>query len=275
MLKLPCAPIFVPLFLAGTLLAGCAAEQKAPRTAAETESEAAKAYNEAMVEFFDKNWDYAAIVLAEVRSEYPGTPYAKRAQLRLADVAFRQNRFPEAVAEYRSYIHNHPNDSQIPYARFRVLRSQFLTTGDSLLLPPLEERDLSPVREAYSGLRAFRAAHPNYPEVEELDFMYRSVAGTLARHELYVARFYLGRDELHAAKRRVQYMIRTYGDTGLEPEAIVLLGEIFLKMQEQRQAVALFRHVLKQYPNSSFGAPAREHLRRLETTSRMPASATN
>ncbi len=247
--------------LAACLAAGaCAAEQTEPQTAAEYENHAKRAYEEALVEFLDQNWEYAAQLMQEVRRSYGYTPYARMAELRLADIAFHQESYPEAIAAYKSYAHDHPNDVEVPYARYRVIRAQFLTSGNTVFQPPLEERDLATVRDAYAAIRAFLADYPNYDEQEELKFMFESVSGMLARHELYVARFYMGRGEFQSAVRRVQYALRTYQDSGLEAEGVVLLGEIYLKLKKPKQAEAMFRHALDNYPASAFTVTARRFL---------------
>ncbi len=244
-------------------LPACVAEQKMPETAVEYENRAKQAYEEALVEFLDHNWEFAAQLMRDVRRNFGYTPYARKAELRLADIAFHQEAYPEAIAAYKGFVHDHPNDPEVPYARFRIIRSQYLTSNNNFFQPPLEERDLSAVRDAYASIRSFLADFPDHEESEEIAFMYESVGGMLARHELYVARFYANEDEFHAAMSRVQYAMRTYQATGLEPEAVVLLGEIYLKMKKRKQAVAMFRHVLARYPDSAFTQPALRFLEQL------------
>ncbi len=65
--------------------------------------------------------------------------------------------------------------------------------------------------------------------------MLEMVAGLLARHELYVARFYLARGNFPAAVARCQYALRTYEGSGLEAEAMLLLGETYMKMHKRKQ----------------------------------------
>ncbi len=254
-------------WLALALWAGtaCTTENVEPRTASEYESRAKLAYDAALVEFLDQNWEYAAQLMQDVQRNYAYTPYARMAELRLADIAFRQEKYPEAIAAYKAYAHDHPNDAQVPYARYRVIRSQFLTSSNTVFQPPLEERDLAAVRDAYSAIRAFLADYPNYDEQDELAFMYESVSGMLARHELYVARFYANEDRFDAAIRRVQYAVRTYQRTGMEAEAVVLLGEIYLKKEQPKKAAAMFRHVLEKYPDSAFTIPAKHFLEHIAT----------
>lgn len=255
------------LLLSAIGAAACASDQTEPQTAAEYESRAKQAYDEALIEFLDQNWEYAAQLLGDVRRNYAYSPYARRAELRLADIAFRQGKYPEAAAAYKAYAHDHPNDPEVPYARYRVIRSQFSTSGHSVLQPPLEERDLAAVRSAHTAIRAFSADYPNYDEQVELEFMRASVSGMLVRHELYVARFYTAKDEFRAAMYRVQYALRNYPDSGMEPEGIVLLGEIYLKMKRPQQAEAMFRHVIESYPESAFTTVAQRFLDRLRPSS--------
>jgi outer membrane protein assembly factor BamD len=241
-------------------LAGCVSDAKPPTSSEEYNRHAQEAYEEALREFLDSNWEEAARLMEEVRRNYAYSKYAHQAHLRLADIAFRQEKYPEAIAEYKAYTHDHPQDAEVPYARYRSIRAQFMSSGNSSVQPPLEERDLGSVRDAYESIRAFLADYPDYKEAEELDFMFRSVSGMLARHELYVARFYLRGDRFEAAMARAQYCLRTFAGSGLEPEAVVLLGEVFLKMKQPRRASALFKHVITQYPASPFTITARRFL---------------
>src|SRR5258708_1726545 len=85
--------------------------------------------------------------------------------------------------------------------------------------------------QALVALRALIADYPDSKHTVEMAYMLEVVTGLLARHELYVARFYLGRDNFDAAVARCEYSLTNYQDSGLEAEALVLLGETYLKMK--------------------------------------------
>jgi outer membrane protein assembly factor BamD len=241
-------------------ISACAGDQKEPLTRAEYTHAARKAFREAEREFLAKDYEYARQLMDDVVKNYADTEYARWAQLRLADISFALENYADAATEYKSYAHDHPNDPGVPYARFHAVRAQFEQIDSSIIQPPFEERDLGPAREAYSSARAFLADYPGYERIDELRYIYVSVSGMLVRHELYVARYYLERNEFTAAMRRAQYALRTYADSGLEPEAAVLLGEVYLKMKERAKAEAMFRHVLAAYPDSAFIEPATRFL---------------
>ena len=48
--------------------------------------------------------------------------------------------------------------------------------------------------------------------------------------------------------------------SGLEPEALVLLGEVRMKEKERKKAREAFQKVLSDYPSSPFVLPARRFL---------------
>jgi outer membrane protein assembly factor BamD len=253
--------LYAPLTcLAALALVGCVEEKKPAMTAAEYNDAARRAYDDAMAEYHDRSWEFATQKFTELRRNYPNTRYALLAQLRAADVLYEQSRYPEALSLYKTYISEHPSDGDVAYARFRSIESQVESSTNSVFQPPLEERDLSNVADAYTEIRAFKADFPDYPEQARLRHMLRSVAGMLTRHELYVARFYLRLEHFEAAVRRCQYALRTYEGSGLEPEGIVLLGEIYLKQKREREAQAMFAHVVERFPHSPFVVPAKRFL---------------
>ncbi len=250
------------LALIGPGLIGC--EQQYHAVSAIDYSEKAKRdYEAAMDDFDSKNWESAREKLAEVKRNYGYSRYARLAELRLADADFEQDKFAEATAGYKAFVHDYPNDPEIPYARYKVVMTQYDAVSASFLLPPLEERDLAYVNDAHTSIRAFLNDYPNSDHAPQLAYMQSVVTGLLARHELYVARFYLGRDKFPAAIARIQYSLRSYPDSGLEPEGLVMLAEVYLKTKERKKAREVLELVVTRYPTSPFVVPAKHYLERL------------
>jgi outer membrane protein assembly factor BamD len=135
-------------------------------------------------------------------------------------------------------------------------------SSQSLLLPPLEERDLATVHDALLDSSA-ASGLSGYKHTRGSEYMLEVVTGVLARHELYVARFYLAEGNFKAAVARCQYALRHYDASGLEAEAMVLLGETYMKLKKRKAARAVFRQMLTLYPDSPFSLPARRFLKLL------------
>lgn len=248
----------VPLFASAGM--GCSKNRKEALSAVEYQRRAEAAYNKALEAFHDRDWVGVPLLMGEVKREYAGTRWARLAQLRIADAEYHQGSYPEAVTSYREFLREFPNDSEVPYARYKVAVCQFESRGSTIMAPPLEERDLVNVRDADRSISDFLEDYPNYKKREHLLYMQKWVRGMLARHELYVARYYLDRNKLDAAIMRAEYALANYKQTGLEPEALVLLGETHMKRGEPEEAAGAFQIVLDRYPDSSFTVPARKFL---------------
>jgi outer membrane protein assembly factor BamD len=259
-----------------TLLLACGAAP--PRAALNYTEESRKAYEEAMLEFDGHNWLEAQALFRDIRKKYAFSKYARLAELRIADADFAQDKFVEAVREYRQFIHDHRSDAEeVSYASARVAEAQYHEIGDSFLAPSTDERDQTVILDAYRELRLFLANYPDSKEVPKVRTLLADVTARLIRHELYAARFYLQRDNFDAAVLRIQYAMRTFAgsenantkgttvlgeriDSGMEPEALLLLGEVYLRMKKPREARDAFISLIRDHAASPLVIPAKKYL---------------
>ncbi len=231
---------------AGSL--GCDSFEIGARHATLTYTDDARAgYEEAMTAFRDRNWEDARALLAEVRRLFPYTRYARLAELRLADVDFEQEKFSDAISGYREFAQNHKNDPDVEYSRYRLTKALFADIDDTILLPPAEERDQATTAEAYKELRSFLREFSKSRYRSDVAYMLDVVTGRMARHELYVARYYLKNDNFDAAVARIDFALKTYPGSSLTPEALVLKGETLMKQKRLADARAVFERVVKEF----------------------------
>ena len=244
----------------------CAPAEVPPATPLDYTDNARKDYELALAAFEDKNWELATELLNEVKRKYAYSRYARLAELRLADGNFQQEKFSEAISSYKEFVHDHPNDPEVPYARYRVAKGEFDSVSQSIMLPPLEERDLASVNDALATLRNYLSDYPKSEHTEEMHYMLDVVLGLLARHELYVARYYLNSGRFDAAVLRCEYALKSLKNSGLEPEGLVLLGEIYMRQKRKKDARDVLTRLLQEYPESAFAVPAKNFLVQLDKT---------
>lgn len=245
------------------LLSACGASQQGP--ALSYGESARRDYERALGAFQDNDCLTATPLFQHVRREYPYSRYAALAELRSADCELEQTHYSEAIRQYRSFIRARPTHPDLDYAEFRVAVAYFRQIPqDFFLSPPREERDQSPTRSALRIIERFVRMHEDSEHVEEARRMQRDVLALLARHELYVADFYLFRDRPRATISRIEGMLEEYRGSGLEPLALVLLGRTYLHMQETDEARVAFEDVVAHYPESGFATQARRFLERME-----------
>jgi len=269
-------------------------------------ADAKRAYDQAMEEFNAHNWLPAQALFREVKKKYSYSRYARLAELRIADADFEQEKYADAVRAYKQFVHDHRSDVQeVTYARARIAEAQYKEISESFLLPASEERDQATTLEAYKEMRAFLHDFPEARESAKICVLVEDVTVKLVKHELYVARFYLARDNYDAAVARAQYALRNYAtdppcpkhappapsaaktsgagaktendaadvapprkvvdevaDTtfGLAPEALLLLGETYLKMHRWPDARAAFHAILERYSESALVVQANNFL---------------
>jgi outer membrane protein assembly factor BamD len=263
--------LLVAVAIAAAGAAGC--EKQEPRTALSYTADAKRAYDEAMKEFQSHNWIESQALFREVKRKYHYSKYAKLAELRIADADFEQEKYSEAIRAYRQFVHDHRSDAEeVAYARSRIAEAQYRQISESFLLPTADERDQAVILDAFKELKGYIHDYPNSKESPKIRELLIDVTARLMRHELYVARFYLARDNFQAAVYRIQYAMRNFAggpaadtpgesiDSGLEAEALLLLGEVYLKMKKFPQAREAFGAILREYPRSPLVVQASNYL---------------
>jgi len=246
--------------LAVVLSAACAGEEYRAESALEYAENAKREYEKGVRALEAENWEGATEVFNDLRRKYSYSRYARLAELRLADGDFEQEKFAEAISAYKAFAHDYPNDPETPYARFRAAKAQYDSVSQSALMPPLEERDLAFVNDALKSISEYQNDYQSSPYHRDLAYMKAVVMGLLARHELYVARFYLAESNFGAALARCEYALKTFDKSGLEAEALVLLGEVRMKEKKRGLAKQAFEKVVTDYPASPFVLPAQRFL---------------
>jgi outer membrane protein assembly factor BamD len=272
--------VFLPFALLAALagaatLWGC--ENAPPNTALGYTADAKRSYDAALAEFNGHNWIEAQKLMREVRRKYSYSKYARLAELRIADADFQQDKFPDAIREYRQFLHDHRSDAdEMTYARSRIADAEYAQIDSSIFLASGEERDQASILDTYKELRGFVHDYPNAKESARMRKLLTEVTGRLISHELYVARFYLAKNNFDAAITRIQYALRNFAGEaspgpladdapGLEPEALLLLGETYLKMHRWAEARASFATIQQRYPGSAVVVQAKNYLDFMQT----------
>jgi outer membrane protein assembly factor BamD len=225
---------------------------------------ARRAFEDAMVAFKDKDWQEASTKLREVRRRFSFSVYAPLSQLRLADIEFEQEKWTEAIAQYKSFERENPKHPDVAWARMRMARSYYNQISDAFLLPAQEERDQSAVVEAGREIARYLEEFPNGPQYKEMQDLHADCLARLVAHELYVARFYIRKDKLEAALHRVTYAVVKYKGSKRDVEALVLQGEIFLMLKRKADARKVFEYVIQKFPADPRTEQARNFLVKLE-----------
>ncbi|MEE2644225.1 MAG: outer membrane protein assembly factor BamD [Myxococcota bacterium] len=230
---------------------------------------AAHFYELAVAALEDDDFISATDHFRTVHTKYVYSRYAPLAEVGEADTDFAQESYALAIEKYQTFIQKRPNHERVPYAFWKIAESYFLQRPtDNFILPPTYEKDLSPSKDA---LRALRAYLQRYPEGEfraRADKARLSCLQTLAAHELYVADFYLQRDQPGAARGRLERVIADYrAFPSLWSDAAWRLVQVLERLEERSAARALATKVLAETPKQPAAEEVKEWLARRQETS--------
>ena len=260
--------------LMAALLSGCENEQ--PHTVLNYAENAKRAYDNAMKTFNAHNWIEAQVLMREVKRKYSYSKYARLAELRIADADFMQEKYSDAIREYKDFVHAHRSDTEdVAYARSKIAEATYAEIPESFFLPAGEERDQAAVVDAYKEMKSFISDYPEGKQTAHVREMLGAITARLVRHELYVARFYLRKDNYDAAVARIEYALKNYGTaisgphgadptSGLEAEALLLLGTTYLQMHRWQGARQAFEAIVRNYETSPLAEQARNYLAKMK-----------
>lgn len=195
-----------------------------------------------------------------VRTKYPYLEVANEAELKLADLAYAQETYPEAREKFQSFIKLHPTHPKVDYAAYRAALTHFADIpSDLFILPPSIEKDQTEVRAALVALNDFVRQYPNSQYVPEAKEKIEETRRKLAEHELYVASFYARRERWKAVVQRLEGLLTNYPGTPVEEKALFDLHEAYVQLNDAEKARQTLQRVIERLP----GTPAAERARRM------------
>jgi len=204
-------------------------------------------------------------IFKDVRRQFPYSRYAVTAELRLADCQFIQGNYAEAAVAYGQFVKAHPTHEDAHYAAYKKGVSYVETIPDDWFInPPPYERDQGATRDARAALSRFVRAYPGSPLRERAQEMLCEVEDHLVDHEMYVAEFYLARDDHLAAVTRLEGIRHHFDNSTLVPDAMFLQAKTFLYMGRVLDARRVFGEIVEHFPEHHQSLRAKDYLDRLD-----------
>lgn len=251
----------------GLMMIGIACAKKTPANqphVAPPVSDADKLYRQGLAELDDDMYPEALQIFNEVKTKYPYSEFAVLADLRIADVNFKNDKFLEAIDGYRNFIRYHPAHAEAPYALFQVAESQWeQVPRDWWFLPPTMEKEQTNNHLAVDAFREFLARYPEHPLAAKAQERLNACLRKLANHEMYVAQFYFKRKKWPAARGRAEHVLRHYPGVGWDATAMWIIAESHLKQKDQASAITMLQQLSDRYGDTNEGKKATHLLKTL------------
>jgi outer membrane protein assembly factor BamD len=158
--------------------------------------------------------------LRVIKSKFSYSSYGALAQLRIGDVYFLQESYPEAASAYETFVELYPKHDRAPYALFRA--------GEAFYndIPTTIARDLRSAESAISTFSLYLRRHPDGEFRTAASEMKKKAYNKLAEKELEIAQFYIKRKKPDSARMRLEKILTLYGESDPAPRAKALMEKL-------------------------------------------------
>jgi len=204
---------FSALVLESAALTGCATTDK-------PKDESVALMKEAEEDIKSDHYLIAIDKLREIKSRFPYSKFAALAQLRIGDVFFLQESYGEASAAYEAFRDLHPKHEKVEYALRRIGESYYKDVPDNVAL------DMGSLNRAIESMEEYIRRFPKGEFSTEARKAISELRNKLASKELYIAEFYLKREQKTAAAGRLAKIERLYPEVETAKRARELLAKL-------------------------------------------------
>lgn len=149
-----------------------------------------------------------------LRLNYPNSPYAEFAEIKVADSHFETRDFQAAAGLFEDFLKNHPASQAVPYALLRAGRSyQLVNQGVG--------RDTAPLEKALELYERVIREYPNTVYAQEARSFRESTRQVLADYERFVMDFYKKQANEKALLARQKAFDARWKDIPLQDKVVV------------------------------------------------------
>lgn len=183
-------------------------------------------YDSSQTRLRNGNFSNAIASLEALERRFPFGRYAEQAQAELIYAYYMNFEFEAARSAAERFITLHPRHPHAAYAYY--LRGLAAFTDDSGVFSKyfesdLSKRDIQTAEQSFDDLSEFLARYPESPYASHAKQRMIYLKNILARHEIYIAEFYMDRKAYIAAIGRARFVIEHMPDTPQIPEALSIL----------------------------------------------------
>jgi outer membrane protein assembly factor BamD len=235
---------FVILSLAvSTLFLGACSNKKIKNPIASVDSKQPDKvlFDQAMDALQHGKYDVTRLTLQTLINTYPDSEYVARAKLAIGDSWYAEGTsaaLVQAENEYKDFETFFPNMPEAAEAQLKIANIHFKEMEKP-------DRDFTHAVRAQDEYRYLITTYPDSKLVPEARQKLLQVQEVLAEREFRVGHFYFMREAYPAAEARLKSLADTYPLYSNADEALLLLGDAYLRQVDQVRAAPRLNEVTK------------------------------
>ncbi len=242
------------IFLAMLTVTGCPKKKEKPVKPPE------QLYNEG-VSFMTKrkggaflnppDYEKARNSFQDIIYEHPTSRYAPLAELKIADTHYEAGDYRTAADHYKRWRKHHVGRPEIPYAIYRTGMCYF-----HLMLSI--DRDQTYTQQSLDNFRLLLSRYPESEFAKAVGEKTNILEVRLARHEMYVAKFYFKHNRWWAAVDRCRTLMANYPGAGLDQKAMYFIWRSYRKLDRPELAANIYNQLVEDFPEGKWSQKARQ-----------------
>ncbi len=177
-----------------------------------------------------------------------------QAELKIADIEFLQENYPEAETAYRLFKEFHPDHENSDYVTYRLGLSVFNQ------LPATIDRDLSLAATAIGHFAQVISNYPSSKHLTDTKEFKNKAEQMLADKANYIAEFYYIREKWLSALGRYEDLMRSHPNKGYDASALYGATLSAYNLKDMDKAKTYFKRLLAEHPKSKEVGLARKEL---------------
>ena len=188
-------------------------------------------------------------------ARFPYGPYTEQAQIELAYAYYKGNKPEEATSAVNRFIRTYPAHQNIEYVYYlRALINANRDDGALLRIARLDptQREQTSLRQAFSDFNDLIQRYPNSHYAADARARMVHLRNQMARHNLNVAVFYLGRRAWVAAASRGKHLIEEYPQSAYDADALAVMSEAYERLGQDALAKDARRVLELNYPDHPY-----------------------
>ena len=226
------------ILMISTFLLSCSSKEKLDISTPEGLFKMAERYQK------DERFEEALSMYSEVKNKHPYSRYATEAELKIADVQFVRESYPEAEGSYKLFKEFHPKYKRIDYVTYRLGMSFFKQ------LPSTIDRDLALADNAILYFDEVVNSYPNSQYAAKAQKFKKKSLKMLAEKEDYIGNFYFIRDHFKSALGRYEELLKKYPNLGFNKRALYRAAVSAYRIKELETARKYYLELAKNFPKS-------------------------
>ena len=211
----------------------------------------AELYRQAKASLDDGDFEVAIDYYGKLGARFPFGDYAAQGQLDLVYAYYKFKEPESAIEEADRFIEFHSRHPDVAYAYYiKGLANYNRRRGwlDRFFRTERAERDLTEFAAAFDDFRALVEQFPDSRYAADARERMAELRDALARHELVVAEFYLGRRAWVAAANRAEYVVSNFPSSPSAGPALGIMVGAYRALGLDELAADSLRVLRKNFP---------------------------